>query len=253
MLQQKEIRLFIILAGFFITNAIVAEFIGVKIFALEETLGFSPLNWNLFGHQGSLMLTAGVLLWPIVFIMTDVINEYYGRKGVQFLSYFTAVLIGYGFFMVFGAIELVPAGWWVNSYQNQGVPDAQAAFSTIFGQGLWIIIGSLVAFLIGQVVDAFVFYKVKVMTGQDKVWFRATASTAVSQLIDSFVVLYIAFVLGPAQWEISLFLAVGLVNYAYKLGVAIILIPALYAVHAIIDRYLGKELSDQLRGSALKE
>lgn len=250
-LQKKEVRLFIFLAGFFITNALIAEFIGVKIFALEDTLGFAPLNWNLFGHEGSLMLSAGVLLWPVVFIMTDVINEYYGQRGVKLLSYLTAILISYAFLMVFGAIYLAPADWWAASYAQKGVPDMQVAFSLIFGQGLWIIGASLVAFLVGQILDAFIFHRLRIYTGEKMVWLRATGSTLVSQFIDSFIVLYIAFVLNPAQsWEISLFLAVGTVNYSYKVLVAIALTPAIYFAHYLIDRYLGVELAAKLKKRA---
>ena len=62
-------KLFLILSTVFVANALLAEFIGVKIFALEETLGLQPFEWNLFGRSGSLNFTAGTLLWPIVFIM----------------------------------------------------------------------------------------------------------------------------------------------------------------------------------------
>lgn len=251
LLHKKEIRLFLILGGFFITNALIAEFIGVKIFALEETLGISPFNWNLFGHEGSLMLSAGVLLWPVVFIMTDIINEYYGKRGVKLLSYLTAGLIFYAFIMVISAIYLSPADWWVGSYQEKGVPDMQAAFGQVFGQGNWIIVGSLIAFLLGQVVDAIIFERLRKWTGEKKVWLRATGSTLVSQFIDSFVVLYIAFVLGPPQWEISLFLAVGLVNYSYKFLVAVVLTPVIYLGHEMIDRYLGKELAAKMKRRAV--
>lgn len=250
---HKPTRLFIILAGFFVTNALVAEFIGVKIFSLEETLGWDPFEWNLFGQSGSLTLTAGVLLWPIVFIMTDIINEYYGRRGVKLLSYLTAGLISYGFIMVFGAIDLTPAGWWPGSYVDQGVDDMQVAYSAVFGQGMWIIVGSLLAFLVGQIIDAFTFFKIKSITGDKAIWLRATLSTAFSQFIDSFVVLYVAFVLGPPKWEISLFLAVGLVNYIYKFVVAILLIPLLYVGHWLIDGYLGKELAEEMKEAAMKE
>ena len=250
-LYSKGTRLFIVLAGFFICNAIVAEFIGMKIFSLEPTLGFRPLNWDLFGQKGSLMLSSGVLLWPIVFIMTDIINEYFGRKGVKMLSYLTAGLISYAFIMVFVAIELTPAGFWMEDYIDQGVPNTQDAFSVVFGQGMWLIVGSLVAFLIGQIVDAFVFYKVRQITGDQKIWLRATASTLVSQFIDSFVVLYIAFVLGPPKWPTSLFLAVGTVNYGYKLVIAIVLIPMLYLVHYLIDNYLGKNLAIEMKEGAM--
>ena len=249
-LSNRAVKLFIILGGFFITNAIVAEFIGVKIFSLEETLGWEPLNWSLFGISGTLQLTAGVLLWPVVFIMTDVINEYYGQKGVRLLSYLTAGLISYGFIMVYGAIDLAPANWWIGVGQAAGLDNMQVAFSQVFGQSLWIIVASLVAFLVGQILDAFVFYKVRIVTGDQKIWLRATVSTAVSQFIDSYVVLYIAFVMGPQKWAMNQFFAIGTVNYAYKLVVAILLIPLLYMLHYLIDGYLGKNLADRLRKNA---
>ncbi|MEM6766628.1 MAG: queuosine precursor transporter [Bacteroidota bacterium] len=247
---KKENILFIILGGFFIANALIAEFIGVKIFALEDTLGIQPLDWNLFGQAGSLNFTAGVLLWPVVFILTDVINEYYGKKGVRLLSYLAVVLIAYAFMMVYGAIGLEPASWWITSYTEKGVDDMQIAFSNVLGQGLWIIAGSMVAFLIGQLVDVTVFQYLRKFTGSSKIWLRATGSTLVSQLIDSFVVLYIAFVLGPPKWDLSLFLAVGTVNYLYKFIVAVILTPALYILHALIDTYLGKDLAEEMMEKA---
>ena len=248
---NKGTRLYIMLGGFFVTNALVAEFIGVKIFALEDTFGWQPFNWNLFGQQGSLMFSAGVLLWPLVFIMTDVINEYYGKRGVKFLSYLTAGLILYAFLMIFLAIDLAPADFWVGVNADIGVPDNQKAFASVFGQSNWIIIGSLIAFLIGQIIDAWVFHRVRTFTGEKSIWIRATVSTIVSQFIDSFVVLYVAFVLGPQQWEIPLFLAVGTVNYAYKVGMAILLIPLLYIAHFIIDGYLGQKYADALRKEAI--
>ena len=82
-LDDRAVRLFIALAAFFCVNAVLAEFIGVKIFALEDTFGIAPLDWNLFGQTGSLSFTAGTLLWPVVFIMTDTINEFFGRRGVR--------------------------------------------------------------------------------------------------------------------------------------------------------------------------
>ncbi|MEL6866221.1 MAG: queuosine precursor transporter [Bacteroidota bacterium] len=249
-LSSKSSVLFILLGGFFITNALVAEFIGVKIFALEDTLGLQPFNWNLFGQKGSLMFTAGVLLWPIVFVMTDVINEYFGKRGVQVLSYMTVGLISYAFIMVYLAISLSPADFWVGVNQQFGVPDMQLAFANIFGQSNWIIVGSLIAFLVGQVLDAIVFHRVRRFTGEGRIWLRATISTIFSQFIDSFVVLYIAFVLGPQQWEMSLFFAVGTVNYAYKVGMAILLIPLLYIAHYVIDGFLGEAEAERLKEAA---
>lgn len=248
--EDRAMRLFIVLSAFFCVNAVLAEFIGVKIFALEDTLGIAPLQWNLFGQTGSLSFTAGTLLWPVVFVMTDVINEFFGRRGVRMISWLAALLITYGFIFAFAAISLAPAGWWVKAAESQGVADYQAAFSAVFGQGLWTIAGSLVAFMLGQLIDVAVFHRIRNVTGEKHIWLRATGSTAVSQLVDSFVVLYIAFVLGPQKWPTSLFLAVSTVNYAYKMLAAIAMIPLLYLVRAAITRYLGATRAEQLRHEA---
>jgi hypothetical protein len=238
-LGARTTRLFVVLAGFFVANAVIAEFVGVKIFALEATLGREPFGWNLFGQTGSLSFTAGVLLWPLVFIMTDVINEYFGRRGVRFISFLSVALIGYAFVTAYVAIGLAPAAWWVTVNEPRGVPDMQAAFANVFGQGLWTIGGSITAFLIGQLIDVAVFHRIRRATGNRWIWLRATGSTAVSQLIDSFVVLYVAFVIGPQQWPVPLFLAVGTVNYLYKMCAAVALIPLIYLMRRAIVGYLG--------------
>jgi uncharacterized integral membrane protein (TIGR00697 family) len=138
----------------------------------------------------------------------------------------------------------------VDANRDLGVPDIQHAYAQIFGQGLWTIIGSIVAFLIGQLIDVAVFHRIRRATGEKLVWLRATGSTAVSQFIDSFVVLYIAFVLGPQQWPIPQFLAVGTVNYLYKLGAAVALIPLLYLARGWIKAYLGETEAARLREEA---
>ena len=249
-LDDRATRLFIALAAFFCVNAVLAEFIGVKIFALEDTLGIAPFEWDLFGQKGSLNFTAGTLLWPMVFVFTDVINEFFGRRGVRMISWIAVGLIVYGFLFAFAAIALAPASWWTTAAQGQGVPDYQAAFAAVFGQGLWTIWGSVIAFLVGQLIDVAVFHHIRRRTGERHVWLRATGSTAVSQLVDSFVVLYIAFVIGPQHWPMSLFLAVSTVNYAYKMLAAIVLIPLIYLLRRAMTRYLGAERAEELREAA---
>ena len=256
--MEKKHRLFLILGGFFITNTLVAEFIGVKIFSLEASLGFTPLNLKLFGVDGlGFNLTAGVMLWPVVFVMTDIINEYYGKKGVRTLSNMAVILILYAFFMFYWGINLAPNEWWqyqsgVTEDPTQSLPDMDLAFRKIFGQGLWIIVGSLVAFLVGQIVDVLVFHRIKKVTGEKKVWLRATGSTLVSQFIDSFVVLVIAFYIG-ADWPLVRVLAIGTVNYTYKFALAILLTPLIYLGHYLIDRYLGDELATEMKQKAAAE
>jgi queuosine precursor transporter len=249
-ISSRPTRLFMLLTAFFVGNAIVAEFVGVKIFALEPTIGLPAFGWNLFGQSGSLSFTAGVLIWPIVFIMTDVINEYFGRGGVRFISFAAAGMITYAFLFAYAAIHLAPAEWWIRVNAERGVPDMQAAYGTVFGQGLWTIGGSLTAFLVGQVIDVAIFHRIRQATGERWIWLRATASTAVSQLLDSFVVLYIAFVLGPQQWPLSLFLAVGTVNYCYKMVMAVALSPLIYVARSQIERYLGPIEAGRLKAEA---
>ena len=118
------------------------------------------------------------------------------------------------------------------------------AFEYVFGQGLWIIAGSLVAFLIGQIADVTVFQWIKRITGEKKLWLRATGSTLVSQLIDSFVVLFIAFYIS-GKMPLKLVIGIGIVNYIYKFIVAIVLTPLLYVIHNWIDRYLGHEVAEE--------
>ena len=229
-IKSKPTRLFLILGGFFIANALIAEIIGVKIFSLEKTLGISPLDIHILGNDLSFNLTAGVLLWPVVFIMTDIINEYYGMRGVRFLSWLTAGLIAFAFLVFIGAVNLVPADFFISSKQGSGVPDMSKAYNSVLGQGGFIIIGSLTAFILGQLIDVFVFHKIKKVTGEKKIWLRATGSTLISQFIDSFVVLFIAFYIGTRVnasgndfvWPFKLFIAVGIVNYIYKFIVAIL-------------------------------
>ena len=248
--ESKSTRLFVVLAGFFLTNALMGEFVGVKIFSLEGTLGVAPFHWSLLGVSGTLNFTAGVLLWPFVFIMTDTINEYYGMRGVRFISWTAVIFITYAFVTAYVAIGLTPADFWIAANSSLGVPDIQRAYALTFGQGLWTIGGSIVAFLIGQLIDVTVFHRIRRITGEKHVWLRATASTAVSQVLDSFIVLYIAFVLGPQKWPIPQFLAVGTVNYVYKMLAAIALIPLLYLARRVIERYLGADLAHRLRAEA---
>lgn len=259
-IHHKPTRLFLILSGFFIANALIAEIIGVKIFSLEKTAGISPLELNILGNQFSFNLTAGVLLWPVVFIMTDIINEYFGIKGVRFLSFLTVGLISFAFIIFQGAIRLTPADFWVSNYESRGIVNADNAYGVILGQGSWIIIGSLIAFLVGQILDVFIFHKIKKMTGEKKIWLRATGSTLVSQFVDSFVVLFIAFYIGPRissgqgmAWSLGLVMTICVGNYIYKFIIAIILTPVIYLVHYFIEKYLGHQQAAEMKRAAMRD
>jgi uncharacterized integral membrane protein (TIGR00697 family) len=251
-LGDKSTRLFVVLGGFFVANALIAEMIGVKLFQLEHVFGRERSAFTLLGQEDlSFVLSVGVLPWPIVFIMTDVVNDYYGVRGVRFLTLLTTVLIAFMFAVLWLAIRMPPdRAWWLGSGAGQGVPDMQAAFAAIFGQGMNIILGSLTAFVAGQLVDALVFRRIKRLTGDRRIWLRATGSTLVSQFIDSIVVTYVAFWL-LRDMGFAMATALALTAYAYKFLVALASTPLIYAAHWGIERYLGRERAVAMRAEAL--
>ena len=238
---SKRNKLFVWLSGFFICNALLAEIIGTKIFSLEQWLGIEPAKLFFFGFGPlSFNLTCGALIWPFVFISTDIINEYFGRQGVRRVTMFGTALISYMFLIILLVTQVPPAQFWldINNTDPAGQPfNIEFAYRAIFRQGMGIIFGSVVAFLLGQFLDAYVFHLIKARTGDKYLWLRATGSTIISQLLDSFVVLFIAFYFF-GNWSFNQVLAVGIINYIYKFSMAVLLSPLLYLSHNIIDRYL---------------
>ena len=250
-LKDKPTKLFLGMTAFFCCNALIAECIGGKIFSLEKVFGFNPVNFTLFGQSGlAFNLTCGVLLWPIEFVMTDLVNEYFGTRAVKRISYTAIILISYAFIMFYGSMSIAPADFWIGSKQSSGVPNMQNAYGAIFGQGMWIIIGSLVAFLVSQIVDVTVFHRIKKITGEKKIWLRATGSTMVSQLVDSYIVLAIAFKLG-GNWSWPFVFAVGTMNYIYKFTMALILTPVIVIVEKRIEKYVGHDVAKKMKRSAM--
>src|ERR1044071_3972733 len=248
-LKDRPTKLFLGMTAFFCCNALIAESIGTKIFSLEKLFGFHPVDFTLFGQSGlSFNLTCGVLLWPLEFVMTDLVNEYYGPKAVRRISYTAVILISYAFIMFYSSISIPPADFWITSNQSKGIDNMQTAFGGIFGQGMWIIFGSLTAFLVSQIVDVTVFHRIKKVTGEKKIWLRATGSTMISQLVDSYIVLFIAFS-GVFSWQ--QILAIGVVNYTYKFIMAIILTPVIYFVEGRIEKYVGHATAAKMKRAAM--
>lgn len=227
--SKKEV-LFVTLAGFFITNAIVAEMIGGKLIEI-----------NFFSY--SFKMSMGIIPWPVVFLSTDLINEYFGKKGVRRLSIITACLIAYAFVLLYAGMKVPAASF---------SPVQDKEFSIVFGQSMWIIVGSISAFLVSQVVDVFMFWFFKEKTGEKFLWLRSTGSTVISQLIDSFIVLGIGFLL-PGKISFADFINVGFTNYSLKLVIAVILTPLIYFGHFLIDKYLGEKQAKTMVQETAKE
>lgn len=212
-LTNRKDLVFIILAGFFVTNTIVAELIGGKLVQF----------FGLFTQS------LGIILWPFVFLLTDLINEHYGKQGVKKLTFITVGLISYTFILISIGINIKAVSF---------SPVNDQSFRIVFGQSQWIIIGSIVAFLISQLVDVYVFWLFRNKTGNKLIWLRATGSTVVSQLIDTFLVQFIAFVI-PGKWAFNEFLTNATWGYLFKLLVAFCLIPIIYLGHFSIKKFIG--------------
>lgn len=240
--QNKRNNIFFILSGIFITNAIIAEILGTKIFEFDFILNFN--------------MSVGVIIWPVVFITTDIINEYFGKKGIKKISYFTILLIIYVFIIIYMSTKLTPNNYWlnINNVDNHGNPfNIDYAYNIIFLQSTGIIIGSIIAFLIAQILDVIVFHKLKRMTKGKFIWLRATGSTLISQFIDSFVVLFIAFYLlapNDKTWSLSQVFSVGFDNYTFKFIIAILITPLIYLAHYLIDNYMGEALAKKCKNKA---
>jgi queuosine precursor transporter len=239
---KKLSNLYLLLACFFLGNAILAELTGAKIFNVGKLFEGIFRGSTIPAFMYSMNMSIGVVIWPLVFITSDIMNEYFGRNGVRRISFITAALIAYSSIFLISANKLPPADFWLknNPVDPAGNPfNIDFAYSSIFRQGVNIIAGSLVAFLVSQLVDVYSFHYFKLKTGHKYLWLRATGSTIISQVIDSFLVLWVAFYwLG--NWSFDQVIKVGVVQYVYKVSLAIVLTPLIYLMHFVIDKFIGK-------------
>jgi queuosine precursor transporter len=210
---RKEIA-FMVLAGIFITSAIVAELISCKM----VDIGLYPV-------------IAGIAPWPVVFLLTDVMNEYFGKKTVRRLSWITCGLIAFCFLIVYLALELPTA-------EGSYVSDAE--FRKIFGGSLPIMIGSICAFMLSQLIDVYLFGWFSRLTKGKMIWLRSTGSTVFSQLVDSYTVLIIGFLI-PGKLTFDQVLIFGITGYLTKLVIAVALTPMIYVMHYAAKGILGEK------------
>lgn len=214
-LTKKQI-VYIILGGLFITNAIVAELIGGKLIEI-----------------GPFILSVGILPWPIVFVATDLINEHFGKTGVKKLTFLTTGLIIYSFIILFFAMIIPASG--VSAVSDD-------AFNQVFGQSMWIIVASVIAFVISQLLDVSLFHFFNRLTNGKHIWLRSTGSTVISQLFDSFIVSGIAFWL-TGKVSTKDYINMAATGYSFKLVLAVILTPLIYIGHSLIKKFLKDELN----------
>ncbi len=198
---------------------------------------------------GTYISIVGIFPWPVVFLTTDIVNEFYGKKILRLVSIITSAMIALCFVIVYIAMQ--PSAFTGDPAGSIAGVASDDQFNRVFGQSLWIIIGSIAAFMVGQVVDSSVFWFFKKRTGEKFIWLRTTGSTMISQLIDSFVVLFIGFVV-PGIFTMSQFWSTGFTNYTLKLMIAVALTPLIYLFHWLVEKYLGEEKAHLLEHAADK-
>lgn len=205
-------RLYVILCATFVTCLVLGDITGGKAFATP----FGPVS-------------VGLLLFPVTFLLTDVVNDFYGRKGAQFVTLLGAAmaLLSYGALVTTTALPIDK-----DSYFLQG------EYAKVLGGSAKLFIASIVAYLIGQYLDIQVFQYWKRLTESKHLWLRATGSTILSQMVDT-VTINVIFWGGVAGMTPGWISAKILREYVIKLVIAIALTPAIYALHGAIIRFLG--------------
>lgn len=230
-------KLFVICTAVFLTALVVAEATASKFF----TAFTLPVTISIFGVEfDTVIMTAGVIAFPITFIVTDLLNEYYGKTGIRFVTFVGMAMIIFEFILLQIAMEVPTASI---------SPVPAEAFDTVFGASGRVILGSLVAYLVGQLADITLFHWLRQLTDGRMLWLRATGSTFGSQFIDTLIVLTVAF---AGQIRFQEIIAITLFNYGYKFVIAVLITPIIYLFHWVMDRYLGHETAVEMIDQAEK-
>jgi queuosine precursor transporter len=206
-LDRKQ-KFYIWLTAIFVAALITSDLIGAKFFRVA---GFD--------------LSVGMIPFPLTFLLTDIVNEFYGTEGARRLTF---VGLGVAVF-VFAIINLSIA-----LPTSPESPMAGDLFKSVYGWSSRLYIASLTAYLIGQLLDISVFLFLRKLTGHRFLWLRATGSTALSQLVDTMVV---NFVLLAGTKSMHFILITVRNSYVIKLAIAVALTPLIYAGHALLRRH----------------
>ena len=214
---DARLTLFMYMVGIFITCLVLGNLIGGKL-TYVHLLG---RDW---------VISVGEIPFPLTFILTDIINEFYGRKTAQRVTILGFVMTG----MVILIIQVAGLAPWLPGATEPGWNNmTPSGFNNVFSNALPIQLASMAAFLTSQYVDIGVFFLIKKLTGNRFLWLRATGSTIVSQLIDTIVILSLAFGFSVSH---DILIAMIITSYIVKVTVAILVTPVIYAVHGLLER-----------------
>jgi uncharacterized integral membrane protein (TIGR00697 family) len=220
---DARLTLFVTLVGVFLTCLLVGNLIGGKL-TYVHALG---RDW---------VISVGEIPFPLTFILTDILNEFYGRTTARRVTLLGAAMIALTLAII-QAADLPP--WFPPAYTDPSWAKSNMtpfAFQNVFLNAAWIQIASLIAFLTANFVDIGVFFLIKRVTGERLLWLRATGSTAVSQLIDTVVIISIAF---GQKLDGHTLLSLMVTSYVVKVTVAVLVTPVIYALHELLERAWG--------------
>jgi queuosine precursor transporter len=229
--------LYVWLAAFFVACLLVADIVGIKLFRIP--LGFTvDVPW--IGPISAIEHTCGMLTFPATFLLTDLLNEYYGKRGARRVMWIAASTAMF----VFAVINLAQAMPYLDAPYNID----RVHFEQVFGSAKVMYVASVGAFIVGSLCDIALFGIIKRLTGGKMIWLRATGSTVVSQMVDSFVVTWLAFSVGrtlfaspggPAAMTFEEVLRTAATGYLLKFVIAIAITPLIYAGHGIMRKWFG--------------
>jgi len=208
--------------------ALSASFVACLL--LGDTLGGKLLEFRYF--ETSFVLSVGMIPFPVTFLITDLLNEFYGKKAARFVTWvgFAIALFTIAMFTVAVALPWAPFAT-APSWDGTN----PAAYSNVFGGSRRILVASLFAYVIGQLLDITVFNYLKRRTQNRHLWLRATGSTVVSQLLDTIVVQFLAW---SGILPLPKILSLLFTSYALKLLIAIGLTPLVYLGHSLFESWL---------------
>jgi len=207
--MDRKQRVFIFLTAFFVAALMTGDFVGGKFFVL-------------FGRNFS----AGIVPFPLTFVLTDVVNEFYGTHGARRLTYAGLASAIFVWIVINIALALPTSS-------DSPIPDA--VFRGAFGTSSRLYVASLTAYVIGQMLDIAIFQFLRKTTGHRLLWLRSTGSTVMSQIIDSLAVSFV-FLIGTKP--MGFIVANAANNYVGKLAMAVLLTPLIYLGHAVFRRIL---------------
>lgn len=215
---DRSHKVFVWMAAIFVICLVIADLTGAMLF-----------SFKLDGLNEPVLLSAGIIPFPVTFILTDLLNEYYGKEGARFVTW-----VGFGMCLLTAALLYLGGLLPVDAHTFIPKP----TFMLISNQYMGMFVASLVAYLIGQMLDIQVFHMFRAVTKHRYIWLRATGSTVVSQLFDSLIVSFIAF-WGQMQFHDIFRLALG--NYTWKFIIAVGITPLLYLGHIILGKLIPKQ------------